>query len=198
MQYFSTLPKIVKSGSDGTSVLMTNLMARASIMPEFLKNPLIYYQYDIQEGDTPEIIAHKYYGDSYRFWIVLFVNQIIDPQWDWPMDSTTFNKFIQDKYQEFNPYSQIHHYEKTITQYDRNTQVTTIDKIVIDELAYDELLETNNTYTLPTGIVDITITKQEISYYNYELDLNESKRNIKLLNANYVDEIESQLKKLMA
>lgn len=198
MQYFSTLPKIVKTGSDGTSVLMTNLMARVSIIPEILKNPLVYYQYDIQEGDTPEIIAHKYYGDSYRFWIVLFVNQIIDPQWDWPMNSTTFNNYIQNKYQDFNPYSQTHHYEKVITQYEQSTQITTVDKIIIDETAYTDLLETNNTYTLPTGVVNVTITKQEVSYYDYESNLNESKRSIKLLNSNYVEEIESQLKKLMA
>jgi hypothetical protein len=198
MQYFSTLPKIVKTGSDGVSVLMTNLMARASVVPDILKNPLVYYQYDIQEGDTPEIVAHKYYGDSYRFWIVLFVNEILDPQWDWPMNSTTFTKFIQDKYQEFNPHSQIHHYEKVITQYDHATQVTTVDKITIDETAYDALLETNSTYTLPTGVVDVTIIKQAVSYYDYEHDLNESKRNIKLLNANYVEEMESQLKKMMA
>jgi hypothetical protein len=198
MQYFSTLPKIVKTGSDGTSVLMTNLMARVSVMPEILKNPLVYYQYDIQEGDTPEIIAHKYYGDSYRFWIVLFVNEIIDPQWDWPMNSTIFNSFIANKYQEFNPHSQVHHYEKIITQYEHNTQLTTVDKLIIDETAYDELLETSSTYHLATGVVDVSITKQVISYYDYENNLNESKRNIKLLNANYVDEIESQLKKLMA
>jgi hypothetical protein len=198
MQYFSTLPKIVKTGSDGTSILMTNLMARASVVPELLKNPLVYYQYDIQEGDTPEIIAHKYYGDSYRYWIILFVNEIIDPQWDWPMDSTTFGKFITDKYQEFNPYSQVHHYEKVITQYDHTTQVTTVDKLIIDETAYDDLLETNSTYMLPTGTVDVSITKEAISYYTYENNLNESKRNIKLLNANYIDEVESQLKKLMA
>lgn len=198
MQYFSTLPKVVKTSVDGTSMLMTNLMARVSVIPEVLKNPLVYYQYDIQEGDTPEIIAHKYYGDSYRYWIVLFVNEIMDPQWDWPMDSTTFNTFIQDKYQEFNPYSEIHHYEEVITQYEHNTQLTTVDKIIIDETAYDLLLETNDTYNLPTGVVDVTVTKQAISYYDYENDLNESKRNIKLLNSNYVDEIETQLKKLMA
>lgn len=197
MQYFSTLPKIVKTGADGSSVLMTNLMARVSVVPQLLKNPLIYYQYDIQEGDTPEIIAHKYYGDSYRYWIVLFVNQIVDPQWDWPMNSTTFNSYIQDKYQEFNPYSQVHHYEKVITKYDHNTQVTTVDTMIVDETAYDSLLETNSSYTLPTGIVDVSVTKREVSYYDYENELNESKRSIKLLNSNYVDEIETQFKKLM-
>ena len=76
MQYFDTLPKIIQTDNVGVSRVFTNLMARASIIPDVLKNPLVYYQYDIQEGDTPEIIAHKYYGESYRYWIVLFANEI--------------------------------------------------------------------------------------------------------------------------
>ena len=72
MQYFDSLPKIVHTDQNGNSTIRTNLMARVSIIPENLKNPLLYYQYDIQEGDTPEIVAHKYYNDMYRYWIVLF------------------------------------------------------------------------------------------------------------------------------
>jgi hypothetical protein len=75
MQYFDSLPKAIKT-KDGVSILMTDLMARCSIIPEILKNPMLYYEYTIQDGDTPEIVAYKYYGDSYRYWIVLFANQI--------------------------------------------------------------------------------------------------------------------------
>ena len=136
MKYFSNLPKIIKTDAKGNSIIMSNLLARASVIPSLMKNPAVFYQYDIQDGDTPEIIAHKYYGDSYRYWIVLFVNQIVDPQWDWPMNSTVFNNYIQDKYKEFNPYSQVHHYEKLVTKYDNNTQTTTVDKFVIDEINF--------------------------------------------------------------
>ena len=54
-----------------------------------------------------------------------------------------------------------------------------------------------NTYTLPTGVVSVTRTGRAVTYYTYELELNESKRNIKLLNQNYVDEFESEFKRLM-
>ena len=37
-----------------------------------------------------------------------------------------------------------------------------------------------------------------VSYYNYELNLNESKRNIKLLNKAYVDQFESDFQKVMS
>lgn len=197
MQYFDTLPKVIQT-KDGISMLMTDLMARCSIIPEILKDPMLYYEYDIQDGDTPEIVAYKYYGDSYRYWIVLFANQITDPQWDWPLSSNEFDAYITDKYQNFNPYSTVHHYEKIITQYDATTQVTTTKNIIIDENTYNSLVTGTNTYTLPTGSVTITISKAAVSYYDYELSVNEGKRNINLLNVNYVDQLEEQFKQLMA
>ena len=196
MQYFDSLPKIIKT-TNGVSVLMTDLMARCSIIPEILKNPLLYYDYDIQDGDTPEIVAYKYYGNSYRYWIVLFANQITDPQWDWPLDSNSFDSFIVNKYQTFDPYSTAYQYEKTITQYDATTQTTTVNNIIIDESTYDDLNPSVTTYQLVTGNVTITITKSIVTYYDYEVRLNESKRTIKILNANYVDQLESQFQEIM-
>ena len=199
MQYFDTLPKIVYTNSAGQSLAMTNLLARASVIPQILKDPLVYYSYDIQEGDTPEIIAHKYYGDSYRYWIVLFANELLDPQWDWPMTYNMFEQYLADKYPSTNIYVEVEYYEKVITQYDVNTQTTTVNKVRIDEDTYNSLPVTQTaTYTLPTGPVTITTERNAVSIYDYELALNESKRNIKILNSNYVSEVENQLKKLMA
>lgn len=197
MQYFDTLPKIIKTDANRVSVLMTDLMARCSIIPEILTNPLLYYEYAVQDGDTPEIVAYKYYGDSYRYWVVLFANQIIDPQWDWPLSSNRFNAYIENKYQEFNPYSTVHHYEKIITQFDATTQTTTTKNIIIDEDTYNALNESTNTYVLPTGPVTITVTKNAVSYYEYEVNLNESKRNIKILNSAYVTQLEQEFNQLM-
>lgn len=198
MQYFDTLPKIVKTDANRNSVILTDLMARCSIIPKILKSPMVYYEYDIQDGDTPEIVAYKYYGNSYRYWIVLFANQIIDPQWDWPLSSNNFDAYIENKYPSFNPFATVHHYEKIITQYDSATQTTTTKKIIIDQNTYNLLNNSTNTYTLVTGPVTITITKEAVSYYDYELNLNESKRNIKILNSLYVNQLEQEFKALMA
>ena len=206
MQYFSTLPKIIYRDPSGVSSLYTNLMARASIIPNLLNNPLVFYKYDIQEGDTPEIIAYKYYGDSYRYWIVLFANQILDPQWDWPLNYNQFNSYINDKYgyneslgtwSVLNPYSTTYQWQKIITQYDASSQTTTVNTIVIDEDTYDNLVDTTNTYTVATGQVTISVTKKIVSYYDWELEKNESKRNINILNEYYANELEKQFSNLM-
>lgn len=198
MQYFNTLPKVIYTDEKGKSQIFTNLMARASVIPSFLKNPVLYYQYDIQEGDTPEIIAHKYYGDSYRYWIVLFANEMLDPQWDWPLTSNQFNDYMMDKYPNINTSATVHHYEKITTTYDVKTLTTTTNIVELGEDLYNRWLNINNEYTLPTGNVILSVTSNEVSVYDYELQLNENKRNIKLLNSQYVTQFEAELEGLMS
>lgn len=197
MQYFDTLPKVLYT-QNGVASIYTNLLARVSVIPQILKDPLIYYSYDIQEGDTPEIIAHKYYGDSYRYWIVLFANELLDPQWDWPMTSRVFEQYLADKYPSTNVYSEVEYYEKIITQYDSNTQTTTVNNVRIDEDTYNNLPVTQTEiYTLPTGPVTITTDRNAVSIYDYEFNQNEAKRNIKILNSIYVNQFEEQFKQLL-
>jgi hypothetical protein len=202
MQYFNTLPKLIKTDDKGSSLLLTNILARANLLQNFLSSPAIYYEYDIQDGDTPEIIAHKYYGDVYRYWIVLFANQIIDPQWQWPMSGDVFKSYIDSKYTlaspVVNPYTTVHHYEKQIDTLDISTNITTTNKISISLGTYNSLTTGTTTYSLATGTVKVTISKNLINIYDYELQLNEDKRNIKILKNNYVGQLEKQFKSLMS
>jgi hypothetical protein len=196
MQYFNSLPKIIYTDENGSSSVRTNLLARASIIPSLFSNPLLYYQYDIQDSDTPETVAHKYYNDSYRYWIILFSNQMFDPQWDWPLTTNQFNAYIADKYPTEDVYSTIHHYEKVITQ--TNNDTVTTSNVIIDEDSYNNLTPSTHSYILPTGSVTVKTDKKIVSVYEYELSVNESKRTINLINSRYVNQIETQFKKLLS
>lgn len=79
MLYFDTLPKILMDDQNGNPILLTNLVSRAALIEDLKNNPMLFYKYTIQEGDTPEIVAEKYYGDAYRYWIVLYSNELMDP-----------------------------------------------------------------------------------------------------------------------
>lgn len=197
MKYFDTLPKLIKTEKNGTSSVMTNLLVRASTVQDTLANPLIFYKYDIQEGDTPEIVAHKYYNDSYRYWIVLYANQMFDPQWDWPLFGQTLVNYIEDKYTANNMYD-LHHYEKIDTQLDSGTGTLSTVTTIIGEDDYNNVVVGTKTVSLPTGSVTITTEKRMVSNYDYEVDVNDAKRTIKLLNVNYVNQFEKEFKKLMS
>jgi hypothetical protein len=172
-------------------------MARASFIQNLLDNVLVFYQYDIKDEDTPEIIAHKYYGDINRFWIVLYCNQIMDPQWDWPLSSKKFENYLFAKYD--GSLDNIHHYEKITTKTNRTTKATVVETDILSEEDYDSTpYESNSTYTLGLEIIDVKITTKVVTNYEYEVKLNESKRSIKLLNKNYALELEKQFTDLMA
>lgn len=196
MKYFNTLPKVVYRDENNISKTYTNLMARANFIQSLSDNVLIFYQYDIKDEDTPEIIAHKYYGDINRFWIVLYCNQIMDPQWDWPLSSKKFENYLLAKYD--GALDNIHHYEKITTKTNRTTNATVIETDILSEEDYDSTpYESNNTYTIGEEIIDVKIVTKTVTNYEYEIKQNEAKRSIKLLNKNYATELEKQLMDLM-
>lgn len=197
MNYFETLPKILINDRDLSLKLLTNLLTRSSIIDSILQNTLLFYEYILKDTDTPEIVADKYYGDSNRFWIVMFSNQLLDPQWDWPMNGVVFQKYLDEKYTPSELVA-VNHYEKIVTKTDNSTQTITNEVFVIDEDTYNTLIGSTNTFTLPTGTVTVTVTKRIVDNLHYEMELNESKRTIKLLNKDYASELEFQLKKIMS
>lgn len=200
MLYFDTLPKIVTNDELGNPILMTNLLNRATFLEELQNNPLLYYTYSIQNGDTPEIVAHKYYEDPYKYWIVLYANQILDPLWDWPMDDSVFSQYLIEKYGTY-AYTQttVHSYEKITTTKDLISDVVTTNYNTITFEQYSALTPSTTTYNTDDPIsVSVSIGKRIVYVFDYEYELNESKREIKLLNSAFVYRMEQQFKELMS
>ena len=180
------------------------------MIPQLAKNPLLMYTYELRDGDSPEIVANKYYGDPYRYWIVLYGNpNIVDPQADWPLSSQQFMVYLTDKYASdasnvgntVLAYTQstIHHYEKVITTFDNTTQTTAIKVVDVDSNTYNSILSTTTTGTFVDGSsVTYTISKNQVSIYDYEYNQNEAKRNISLINSGYASQMESQYQSLVS
>lgn len=204
MKYFNSLPYLTNTDNNGNNYVLRNLLIRTNLVTQLDKNPLLFYNYELRDGDTPEIVANKYYGDPFRYWIVLFGNpNIMDPQWDWPLSSKQFVLYLNDKYldaaiannQTMLQYTQstIHHYEKIITTYDDDTQTTAIKNIEVDLNTYNSIIPSTTTGSFSDGSkVKYTLDRGAISIYNYEYNVNEAKRNIKLINSAYVSDIEKQ------
>jgi hypothetical protein len=209
MLYFNTLPKVLTPDQNGNYILMTNILTRAKLIEELQDNPMLFYTYNIQDGDTPEIIAEKYYDDPYKYWIVLYSNQIMDPIWNWPLNYEQFLDYINSKYATEaddagkTPYeytnTTVYAYQQVITTTDSYSEISTEKIIPLDLSTYNSFMETNNTYTLPSGLTcSVRNTKRSVSLYDYEYDLNESRREIKVMDKNYVNQMEEQLKTVMS
>ena len=114
----------------------------------------------------------------------------MDPLEDWPKTSSQFELFLIDKYtEEANgvpviayTMSTIHHYEKIITTFNDVENDKTTITIQIDANTYLNMLQTTRSSVLPDGTtVTQQIQKNAISIYDYELQQNDNKKNIKLI-----------------
>ena len=208
MEYFSSLPFLATTDGNGNSIVLRNLLVRTGLIPQLAKNPLLMYQYAVQDGDTPEIVANKYYGSPFRYWIALYGNpQMMDPQSDWPLSTKNFTIYLQDKYATSangtaNVLSYtlgtVHHYEKVITTIDNTTKTTAIKVVEVDQDTYNSIIPLTTTSTFPDGSsITYTVEPNAVSIYNYEDQVNESKRNISLINSQYTTQIETQYQSLV-
>ena len=211
--FFSYYPKTFYTSNNNTAGLesVTNLITRFKFEEGIKQNSGAAYEYNIQDGDTPEIIADKYYGDVEKHWVVLLFNDIVDPQFDWPLDSRQIIEYIDKKYTANGAANttvqsgiawalsenNVQAYFKiiTTTSFD-NTQK--IEKLQVDQNTYANIAATTTSYTTQAGeSVTISITKETQSYYNYEINLNESKRGIKLLKREFIDTLNKEFKRVI-
>ena len=169
--YFQNFPLIpYDSVGNGQYKLVTNLLKRVALRAKVRTNTLLFDTYNVLEGQTPEMIADKLYGDPNLHWIVMYVNNITDRYHQWPLTTPQFLAFLNDKYS--NP-DGIHHYE--ITQTSGDTTVT------ID-------IGTDNTEHSSATL----ITNRE-----FEEKRQDTLRSIRVLDPAYVDQFVEEFENLM-
>lgn len=111
--YFENFPKFVYefNVADKTkAIIVSDITRNVRFRKEMFANISLYDEYDIEDGDTPEIIAEKFYGNAQYHWIVMLVNDRYDYIGDFPMSYTQLVKYAEDKYGVGNLYD-VHHYE---------------------------------------------------------------------------------------
>lgn len=197
--YFSKFPTIQYSMSEYYTILATNIAVRFAFESKFKNNTSAYYKYVIKDDESPEIVAYKAYGSAERHWIVLYMNDIIDPYYDWPLNYVNFNKYIIDKYGSIE-YAQTttHSYYKVIESVIKNGKTIT-QKYQIDSNTYSTLPV--DEYTPPVllndgNVLTIKTTKEVKSLYDFELEVNDKKREIILLKNEFVEAAELELQTL--
>ena len=213
-KYFNYFPKTSYYLSDDTTSLdtVTNIMSRFSIDATSKEQLTMYYKYDISDGETPEIIADKLYGSPEKHWIILSVNNIKNPQFDWPLRYNDLTKYIDIKYRGATyantantgtglswSKSHTHSYYRTEKRVMPSGSDLT-ETIIIDAATFANTNTTSTVvYTLyDSSNVTITTTKSSISYYEYEIEANEEKRTIDILRPEFVKTFDQEFRNTIA
>jgi len=160
MSYFNNFPTIMYDPTgDGSAKLATNIMKRVRMRANMKKEVVMLDPYDIKENETPEIVSDKHHGSPHYHWVVMLVNDISDVNHDWVKSTRQMQKYLLSKYTE-TQLTEAHHYEISQTSGDTTT------KIEVE----------NSTYPSATTVTN----------YEYEVALNDSKREINLLRNDYL------------
>jgi len=107
--YFKDFPYTYYTLDDRQTIdVVTNILTRNVITDEVKTNYVLYDEYDIKDGETPEILADKFYNNPQYHWVILLLNEILDPRYDWVLSTNNLIKYCQSKYD--NIYA-THHYE---------------------------------------------------------------------------------------
>ena len=115
MSYFERFPLYAYDIEDTQNqTLITDILRRVNLKSNVAANTLVFDEYNVQDGEQPDIVARKYYGDSELHWVIITVNNITS-RYDWPLDQVALSDFVNDKYD--NP-DGIHHYEINATSGD--------------------------------------------------------------------------------
>lgn len=113
MSYFKNFPKIAYDmiGDNKSFIITTNIFKRLIATKNILSQNVLFDLYDIKDGETPELVAEKFYDDPNLYWVILLANNIKNPFYNWPLTSNELLKFTQNKYE--NNLSGIHHFENS-------------------------------------------------------------------------------------
>jgi len=129
MTYFTRFPLLPYTQDNYTTFnVVTDVLRRIAVSEQMKNNYTIYDEYDVGDGETPEIVSHRFYGTPDYHWVVLLINDILDPRYDWPLTAEQLYNYAVSKYGEDNV-NAVHHYELSesdSTQVDNTQTKTTI------------------------------------------------------------------------
>ena len=160
--------------SESDRVIAKNFFRRYKVNEDIFSSAILFQKYTIRDGERPDMVAEKAYGDRYYDWIVLLTNNLVNIQYDWPLSNYELGKVLEKEFT--NPYGEIHHYETTkIAQYPAGMKV---DKAFYDK---QHKLNIDGSILLKNGS-DICGPVTVAAHYTNE---NEKKREIFLLKPAY-------------
>ena len=94
--------------------LLPNILRRVKLRSGIRTGAFLFDNYDVSDGERPEDIAYKYYGDPELHWVILMTNNITDRYYEWPLTQPQFQEYMKDKYGAGSE-DAVHHYEITQT-----------------------------------------------------------------------------------
>ena len=82
--------------------IITDITRNVRFRKEILANVTLYDEYDIKDGETPEMIAEKIYGNPKYHWVIMLSNECYNYLDNFPLSTRNLESYIKHKYNAIN------------------------------------------------------------------------------------------------
>ena len=195
MGYFRELPNLQYQSpftsrvSSDSYVTVKNLFRRMKIRDDLQNVFTVFNKFTISDGERPDTVARDLYGKSTLDWVVLTTAGIINVRNEWPLSSKELYDFTVEKY-GLTEINNVRHYETTEVKNSRGVIVLPKGKIVDQNFTIPKPdISNNDTETLNPV--------RGVTYYEYEVEENEKKRNIFVLRSEYLQQFLNDIRNEM-
>ena len=191
MGYFRELPNLrypsflPEKTSSLDYVEVKNIFRRAKLRDDLQNNFTVFDKYEVPMGARPDTVAEDLYGSAQFDWVVLTVAGILNVRNEWPLSDKDIYDYSFDKYGE--SLNSVRFFETKEVKDTNGRLILPKGKVVDSNFTIPKPGEPTATLNPITGI----------SNYEYEVRLNEEKRNIFVLREEYLQEFLSDMRDLM-
>lgn len=171
--YFNKFPNTVYELSGKESVVK-DIFIRSGFVSEYRPYSDLYEEILVKDGETPESLAIKYYGDVSYHWLITIFNEIHNIYTDWPMGQLGLEQYCAQKYGSTGMFT-ISHYE--------------IDGLIVGQ--YSDFTSIED-WVVPPNPFPSNFVCTPITFFDKENSINDTKRNIKILRPELLKDFTSQ------
>ena len=195
MGYFRELPNLQYQSpftsrvSSDSYVTVKNLFRRMKIRDDLQNVFTVFNKFTISDGERPDTVARDLYGKSTLDWVVLTTAGIINVRNEWPLSSKELYDFTVEKY-GLTEINNVKHYVTTEVKNNRGIVIIPKDKVVDKDFKIPKP-DINNDDTATLNPV------RGVTYYEYEVEENEKKRNIFVLRTEYLQQFLNDIRNEM-
>ena len=196
MGYFRELPNLLyqsftsdkRSSLDYTEV--KNLFRRVKIRDALQNVFTIFDKYEIPDEFRPENVAEDFYGNDELDWVVLITANITNVRNQWPLNNRDIYEYSLEKYGSALNATRL--FETKEVKDSKNNIILEQGKVVDSDFEFKY-------YDTTTGVVTVkgTSVRTGISNFDYEVRLNNEKRNIYLLKPDYLQQFLNDFRDIM-
>jgi len=176
---------IAKSPVDVDLLYAKNLWQRSEILPEYVNSVTLFDEYVVINGESPEVLAKRVYGNPFYNWTFFIANDIVNFYEQWPKSSSQLSDYVSNKYS--NPQA-TKHYVTTEVKNTAGNIIIPAGKVVPSNYSVSYI---------DNGIVVTANPVVSITNYQYEEEINGKKEKIKVIRPGLIEDfVESYYRRL--